>query len=135
MEKVNLETARKEVMKWLDFKKVDREKIEDSEDNIVALAKGICSGYLVLDKDCNFIQKLKFPILDDDGNPFTTELKMKPRLRMGEIEDKSQNLPAGNTFALIRAYVSALTNINSEIIKKMDSEDQKIAQSVVIFFL
>ena len=135
MEKVNLDQAKKEVNKWLDFKKVDQEKREENADNIDALAKAISVGYLVLDKDFNFIQELKFPIEDSDGQPVQTQLKFKPRLKMGDIQNKTQNLKAGDTFALITAYICALTNINSGIIKLMDSEDYKIAQSVVIFFL
>ena len=72
---------------------------------------------------------------DQDGKDSFTTLKFKPRLKMGEIQSKSQNLKAGDTFALITAYICALTKINSGIIKEMDSEDYKIAQSVVIFFL
>tara|TARA_R110002020_G_scaffold357999_1_gene570304 strand:- start:86 stop:493 length:408 start_codon:yes stop_codon:yes gene_type:complete len=135
MEKVNLDQAKKEVNNWLDFKKVDQEKRDENSENIDSLAKAISLGYLSMDKDFNFIQELKFPMLDDDGSVSLGTLKFKPRLKMGEIQNKSQNLKTGDTFALITAYVCALTNVNSGIIKQMDSEDYKIAQSVVIFFL
>ena len=59
MEKVSLELAKKEVRKWLDFKKVDQDKIEENMDNVDALAKAISVGHLVLDKDHNLIQSLK----------------------------------------------------------------------------
>lgn len=130
-----MDQAKKEVNKWLDFKKVDQEKRDENTDNIDALAKAISVGYLVMDKDFNLIQTLKFPMQDQDGKDSFTTLKFKPRLKMGEIQSKSQNLKAGDTFALITAYICALTKINSGIIKEMDSEDYKIAQSVVIFFL
>lgn len=135
MEKVSLEQAKKEVSKWLEFKKVDQDKIDENADNVDALAKAISAGHLVMDKDHYFIQSLKFPIEDSEGKVSQANIKFKPRLKMGDIQNKSQNLKAGDTFALITAYISALTNINSGIIKLMDSEDYKIAQSVVIFFL
>ena len=135
MEKVSLDQAKKEVNNWLSFKKVDQEKIDENVENVDALAKAISAGYLVMDKDFNFIQELKFPIEDEDGKPVKSQLKFKPRLKMGEIQSKTQSLKAGDTFALITSYICALTNSNSGIIKLMDSEDYKIAQSVVIFFL
>jgi len=130
-----LEQAKKEVNKWLDFKKVDVEKRDENIESIEAIAKSISTGYLVLDKDHNLIQELKFPMEDEDGNVVMSQLKFKPRLKMGEIQNKTQNLKAGDTFALITGYICALTNINSGLIKQLDSEDYKIAQSVVIFFL
>jgi hypothetical protein len=135
MEKVSLDQAKKEVKKWLDFKKVDQEKIDENEENVDALAKAISVGHLVMDKDFNLIQEMKFAVNDSEGKPFLTQLKFKPRLKMGDIQNKTQSLKAGDTFALITAYISALTNTNSGLIKEMDSEDYKIAQSVVIFFL
>lgn len=134
-QKISTELAIKEVHKWLDFKKVDEKKREDSKDNIEALAHSISMGYLSLDKDFNFIQKLKFPIEADDKSIVASELKYKPRLKMAEIESKTANIKATEFTALIRAYVSALTESNSGIIKQLDTEDNKVAQSIAIFFL
>lgn len=135
MGKVNLEIAQKEVQKWLDFKKVDEEKIEDNKDNILTLAKAVSSGSLSLDSDHNFIHELKFPITDSDGNVVESKMKFKPRLKVGDLQTKTQNVKSNDTFALITAYISALTDLNSGIIKQMDSEDYKVAQGIVIFFL
>jgi hypothetical protein len=135
MGKVNLELAQKEVQKWLDFKKVDDEKIEDNKENILTLSKAVSSGCLSLDSDFNFVHELKFPITDSDGNVVESKLNFKPRLKVGELQTKTQNVKTNDTFALITAYISALTDLNSGIIKQMDSEDYKVAQGIVIFFL
>lgn len=135
MEKVNFEQAKKEVIKWLEFKKIDSDKIEENSESVDTLATAISKGNVVLDKDYNMTQELKFPLMDDDGNPTLTQLKFKPRLKMGEIQTRTQNINSKDLFALVTAYICALTNTNSGIIKEMDSEDYKTAQAIVIFFL
>lgn len=135
MSKVNLEQAKKEVEKWLEFKKIDADKIEENSENIASIAKAISSGHLYLDDDMSFVQKLKFPFMDADGGVSSDTLKYKPRLKMGDIQTRTQNLKSNDTFALITAYICALTEMNSGLIKNMDSEDYKISQSIVLFFL
>lgn len=135
MGKVNAETAMREIRKWLEFKKIDDDKIEEQKDNIEALAKSISAGHLILDDSFNLIYTLKWAILDDDGGVVCDKLTFKPRLKIGELQAKTQNIKATDAFALISAYVSALTNQNSGIIKQMDSEDYKTAQAITVFFL
>ncbi len=133
--KVSKEVALKEVEKWLDYKRVDDKKRADSKDNVEALADAISFGYLILDKDFNLVHTLKFPLLNEDGSVAVKEFKYKPRLKMGEIQNKTQNIKATDTFALITAYISALTDSNSGMVKQMDSEDYRVAQAIAIFFL
>lgn len=134
-QKISEEVAIKEVNKWLDYKKVDDLKREENKDNIKELVHAICMGYLSLDKDFNFVQKLKFPIEADDKSIVASEFKYKPRLRMAEIDSKTANIKATNPFALIGAYISALTDTNSGIIKQMESSDYSVARGIAIFFL
>lgn len=133
--KVSEEVAFKEVTKWLDFKKVDEKKRGENKDNIESLAHSISMGYLTLDKDMNFIQKLKFPIEADDKTVVASEFKYKPRLRMAEIDKKTTNIKATDPFALIGAYISALTETNTGVVKQMETEDYRVAQSIAVFFL
>lgn len=133
--KVSKEVALKEVEKWLDYKRVDEKKRADSKDNIEALADAIAFGYLVLDKDFNLVHSLKFPLLNEDGSVAAKEFKYKPRLKAGDVQNRTQNIKATDTFALIGAYVSALTDLNSGMVKQLDTEDYRIAQAIAIFFL
>ena len=126
---IAIEVAQKEVEKWLDFKKVDEDKRADNAEGINALAKSVSKGYLRLNENHEFIQTLKFPIGD------LKELKYKPRLKMNEIHVKSTNVKAGDANGLITAYICALTDTNSGLIKEIDTEDNRIAQQIAIFFL
>lgn len=133
--KVSKEVALKEVEKWLDYKRVDEKKRVDSKDNIEALADAISFGYLVLDKDFNLIHSLKFPLLNEDGSVASKEFKYKARLKMGDIQVKTQNIKATDFLGLVSAYIAALTDSNSGVVKQLDSEDGRIAQAIATFFL
>tara|TARA_R110000796_G_scaffold166023_1_gene282899 strand:- start:193 stop:618 length:426 start_codon:yes stop_codon:yes gene_type:complete len=133
--KVSKELALEEVEKWLSFKKVDQDEIEDIDSSKNNLANAIMRGHLILDKSHNLVHTLKFPILDEDGKPALSVLTYKPRLMMQEIEQKTQSINMKNTFELLRAYVAALTGVNSGLIKKLDTSDHKISQTIALFFL
>ena len=135
IEKVSEEVAKQEVEKWLEFKKLDQEDVDEIDDRKASLSRAIQKGYLSLDKECNFIQTLKFPIKSDSGEMMLDKLTYKPRLTMSDVEKRTKGLDMKNTFVVIRAYVSALTDVNSGLISKMDSSDNKIAQAIAIFFL
>lgn len=135
MEKISEELALAEVQKWLDFKKVDEDAIDNVEKQKKEIAKSISRGHLILKKDMSFEHILKFPILDDGGKPFREKLVYRPRLKLSEVERETDKVNMSNSFQLIRAYISALTGENSGIIKGLDTSDQKIATSIAIFFL
>jgi hypothetical protein len=132
--KVSKEVASKEIGNWLDYKKVDEVKRKDSADNIELLVNAIESGDLSYDSKDNFLtQKLKWPIGENDA---IKELKYKARLSMKDVSLRTKNVKAGDAFALIEAYICALTEQNSGIIGCLDSStDNKIAQSIASFFL
>ena len=135
MGKVNAETAMKEVHQWLEHKKVDDDVIEANKDNIETLAKHISNGNLIVDESFNLVYTLKWPIEDQDGGIVCDKLVFKPRLKVGDIQTRTANIKATDAFALISAYVSALTSQNTGIIKQLDSGDYKTAQAIVTFFL
>lgn len=132
MEKVSQEVALKEVTKWLDFKKVDTKKRETNEDSINTMVDAIMAGNLVLDKEFNFIQTLKFPVGADES---IKTFKYKPRVSVSAIETKMQNVKGTNSMGLIGAYVSAITDLNSGVVKLLDTEDNRVAQAIATFFL
>lgn len=130
--KVTYEVALKEVHSWLEHKKVSESKIEDSEDNIENLAKSICDGLLTLDGDFNFTQTLKW-VIGKEGS--VTHLVFKPRLKGGEIENRLQNVKAGNMQGMLNAYICGLTGENSVVVKDIDTEDGRVANAIASFFL
>ena len=74
---VSKDVAQADVESWLSFKKLTDQRREDKKENIDALINAVCDGNLVIDEDCNLIQKLMSPFGDEMK---IAELKYKPRL-------------------------------------------------------
>lgn len=134
-EVVSKEVAEQEVEKWLDYKKYDEEENEELMQRKETLARAISLGHLTLEKDFSLKHNLKFPITDDEGKPLLSEMRYKPRLKMSEVETKMKGIDTKVGLSVIGAYVAALTDQSNGLIKKLDSSDNKIAQSVAGFFL
>jgi len=131
--KVSKEVALKEVNKWLDYKKVDETKRSESSDAIEAIAKCIEAGHLSYSsKDNTFVQTLKWPIGADSS---IKELTYKARLSMNDVHVRTKNVKSGDAHGLITAYICALTEQNSGLIGGLDTEDNRVAQSIATFFL
>lgn len=134
MEKVSIKTAEKEVKAWADYKKIDETKREENKEQLAKLAEAISLGHLSYDSKEHFlVQKLKFPL--GEGATAVTELKYKARLKMNEVTARTKNVKPSDTYGLITAYVCALTDQNSGILGGLDSEDNRIAQAIAVFFL
>jgi len=131
MEKViSIEVAEKEVNDWVGFKKISSSKVEENKDSLKSIATSISEGVLTLDADTyEFTHQLKFPVGE------VKELKYKARISMKQIHTKTRNIKPGDTNGLISAYIAALTNQNTGLIEELDTEDNRIAQSIAVFFL
>lgn len=127
---VDIDTATADITRWLDFKKVSEKKRETKADAIDSLIDSVCEGNLTVGEDCVLKQKLIYPF---DGELKVLELTFKNRLRVDEVKVKSN--ASEDAFAFITPYVSALTGLPIGVIKKMDMEDFKIAQSIANFFM
>jgi hypothetical protein len=134
---ISEEIANKEIQKWLDFKNVSPRKrnTKETKAQIETLVDAICDGDLVLDEDFNLVQALRNPVLDKDGKPALKEMVFKPRLLLEDVESKLMNVKSDNTIGMLAAYTSALTGVNSAMTKKIDTDDNKTAQAIVMFFL
>ncbi len=139
MEKIVIseEIAKKEIEKWLDFKNVSPRKRNKKEikTNIEALTDAICDGDLVLDEDFNLVLTLRNPVLDKEGKAQLKSMTFKPRLLLEDVESHLMNVKADNTIGMLAAYTAALTGLNSRMTKKIDTDDNKTAQAIVMFFL
>lgn len=132
-QKISKEIALKEVNSWLDYKKVDESKRAESEDSIEALARAIESGNLSYNSEENKLtQNLKWPI--GEGGAIKS-LTYKSRLSMNDVHIRTKNVKSNDAHGLITAYICALTQQNSGVIGALDTEDNRVAQSIASFFL
>ena len=132
MNKVTKEQAQSEVEAWLDYKKIGSKKRESQEAQIETLVDAVAEGDLVLNEDKSFTQKLKFEVGEEIK---ILELKYRPRLDMSTIHSKLDGVKSSDGDGRVLAYVAALTGQVKSVIKKLDSEDYSVAQSIAIFFL
>lgn len=135
MSKIAREVAIADFNRWLDFKKVKENKRNESKAQIDEIVSAIEHGNVIIDDNCNIIQNLEFPITSDQGGIVLGELKFKPRILVHQLNAKLKGVEASNVDGRILAYASALTDQNSGIIGKLDTEDYRIVSSVVMFFL
>lgn len=130
MAKTNQELAYKEVKAWLDYKKVPSRTRESNLDSIELLEDMICEGHLTIDQtDFKITHKLLFPIGEEK------ELVYVPRLNDLMLDKPMKGVKSNDANGMLRAYVCALTDQNSGIIKAMDSQDKKVAMAIAVFFL
>lgn len=129
---VSVEAATAEVESWLDTKKVSQQKRDDRADGIKILISAICEGGLSLKEDKTFVQKLKHTFGKD---VLFEELEYKPRIHVGLIHQHLSNVKSDDPDGRLLAHVAALTGKPKEVLKKMDTEDFAVAQSIAYFFL
>lgn len=132
MGSVSREVAEKDVIAWLDFKKVNAKKRENYRDNIDTLIDAIVDGALILEDDKTFTHKLKFPIGEEET---VSVLKYKPRVKVSTVQVCLQNVKATDADGRICGYMAALTGVDRNIIKQQDTEDYEIGRAIVLFFL
>ena len=135
MGKVTREIAETEVLKWLDFKKVDQEKRSEQESSIKTMQNAIFEGHLVLDDKLNFIYTLKWPLEDSDGKVTLEKLTFKPRMKTSEADSRLKHLKDPSSFETIRCFTAALTSESMGLLKDLDSEDTRVTNAISAFFL
>lgn len=131
MKAVSKEIAKREVLEWLDFKRVRESKREALKNDIETLTLAFEDGLMSLNEDTKEINfQLSFKIGDS-----VDVLKFKPRLTVGELHNHLANVKSGDIDGRIIAYISALTEMNSGLIRSMDTEDLSLASAIAYFFL
>lgn len=130
--KVPKKLAEKEVDSWLDYKRVKPKKREENKSSVETLVDGFECGVLSLNPQTKEIDfKLDFPIGNEGA---IKKLTFKPRLKVGDAHAKLKGVGAGDVDGRIAAYVAALTDKNTALIREIDSEDYSFAQAIAIFF-
>ena len=129
MEKVNLETATKDVERWLDYKKVKPRRREQFQAFIDTLVDAVQVGQLVLEDDMTFKMNLDFPVAE------TSELKFKPRISDTQLSNYKRNIKGADAWDTQQlVLLCGLTDQSTAIIKGMDTSDRNTADAIIIFF-
>jgi hypothetical protein len=134
MSKIAREVAESEVTGWLDEKKVGTKKRELHKEHIENLIDSIMDGILVL-KDGEFIQTLKFPLKGEADSDGVATLKFKQRVKVETVQMHLQGVKANDNYGMINGYIAALTTQPKTLIKAMDTEDYSTAYGIAIFFM
>ncbi len=126
---MTLELAQAEIEKWIEYKKLDEDEIEEKESQIKTLVTAVKNGRLTLAEDFKMTQTLKFP-LDK-----LKELTYAPRLSVDTISMKVGMIDATNPILLMSAHAAASAGVVVGLIQKLDTGDNKVAQAIGSFFL
>lgn len=127
---IDRETATAEVESWFIAKKIKQSQKDSQKEAVEILIESVMDGDLSLNKETNvWTHKLSFP---EAG---IKELSYKPRVNDAMLKPYLEGNKPGNGQALILSYMCALTNTNKAILDKLDSQDKRIASSIVVFFL
>ena len=134
-ELVDLDTARKEIEGWLDYKKIRDKKREDYRGNIDNLISLVQEGVLRVNDDHSITHVLNFPVDMGAGNP-VTEVKYKARLEERETRERLAALKTGDAIDnRMIAKFCALTGMSIGFQGKLDSSDSSIASEIILFFI
>jgi hypothetical protein len=122
--------AEQEVNEWLDFKRVNAAKRESSKDDIKNIVDAVEAGHLVLNsEDRTFKYTLLFPIGE------VKEFTIQPRVNAGKVQAAMFGVKTDDLYGMFSAYISALTTVQKEVLKKLDSEDYNLLRRIAGFFM
>lgn len=129
---ISKEQATKEVEAWLDSKCVSQRKRDKAKQAIEDLIEFFEYGILTLNHETfEITQILQLPV----GDSGIKELKYKSRMPVGAAYDHLTKVKSGDGDGRVMAYVTALTGVNSGIVKAIDTEDYDACVAIAYFFL
>jgi hypothetical protein len=129
--KMSLEQATEEVQNWLDYKGFEIEAEDDEMKEVIALAKKVRSGDLVINEDRTITHKLRFPIGKDEE---IKEVTYQARIKAKDFEAKAKGAKTSSPLSFVHAKIAAIATLNTEIVRNMDTVDYNVAQSIAGFF-
>lgn len=129
---VTIEVAQVAMDKWLNYKRVGERKRDSNADSIEVMMDGFEDGSLTLNEETHEItHTLCFPLGENEA---VKQLTYKPRVSVGVLQSYLTKTKSGDADGRVTAYVQALTGQTSNIIKGLDTEDNRIAQAIALFF-
>jgi hypothetical protein len=135
--KVDPQTALQEFERWISIKRIRDQKRQENTKNKSEdlLVSAIVEGDISIDEDGYINHNLIFPLENADGSVILNKLRYMPRIPQKLLNIKLKGVEATDGDRRIIAYGAALTNQNMGLIEQMDTEDQRIMQAIVLYFL
>ena len=136
MAKMDIESATLEFNKWLDYKRVKQARREEKEAFGEAIISSIMDGDLIInEKTFIMTYKLLFPILDNKGNEYLSELKFNPRVKVKELNIKLKAVKVEDADGRLLAHAASSCDKNVGELALIDTEDNDIVKSIAGYFL
>ena len=132
---VDQETAIADFERWLTIKKIREQKRQENSKFEDVIISAIVDGILTIDENGYITQKMSFTIEDSEKNPVLPELKYMPRIPMKLLNIKLKGVDSSDADKRQIAYMAALTQQNMGLLEKMDTEDHRVAQAIIMYFL
>jgi CRISPR/Cas system CSM-associated protein Csm3 (group 7 of RAMP superfamily) len=129
---INKDTAKEEITKWLDYKKIREAERQSNDVFIERLSSAIESEQLVLNDLMELEFELAFPI--EGENITLSKVIFKPRMSALDREQATKGVNAGDGYGRINAIAAELCKQPRAILKKLDTEDYKIVEAIAVFF-
>lgn len=129
---VDFETAQKEVTAWLDSKRIRESRREKKKEQFNDLVAAIQEGILTYNPESN---ELKHKLIFPEALPGGDTITYKHRVSTLDVERHLKGVPADDPDGRLHAWICALTDQPRNVVRRMDTEDLTIAQSVAVFFL
>ena len=130
--KLTRSVATKEINGWLDAKKIKDGQRESSKDSIETLIECVMEGDLLVNADGTLTQNLLFPI---GSNGEIKALTFKNRLNDRMLEPHLKGIKGTDVFAVLSAYIAALTDTTKTVLSHLDSADSRVGKSIAVFFM
>ena len=126
--------ARKEVIAFLDYKRVKEKRRETLYQQLDILVEAVMDGDISFDENFNITHKLIFP-LEVDGRVTVKELKYMSRINYGKLNSALSKVKSDDANGQLMATAKVLTGEGSNIIGAIDTADKSISESISAFFL
>ena len=140
--KLNLEQAKAEFDKWLEFRKTRKSKIENYKEQGDLIIEAIADGDLVVKDDFTLEYQLLQPLKTDDDEVILSSLTFKPRMRKQDLISHQKGLKPNDADGRLLATIAALADktpcdvaVNKQLIGKLDTEDISVCEAIALYFL
>ena len=132
-EVVSYEQAQKEISKWLDMRRVSPMRRKSAfKREIERLEDAVMYGALIVNEDLSLRHVLHNPITNSKGTETLSELTYKSRVRVEDVDYRG--IKNDDADGRMLAFISALTGVPKPILRKLDFEENSLAQTIAGFF-
>lgn len=129
--KIDIETAKADVNRWLDLKKIPNAQRSKNQKSFDHLVMAVMHDGISIDKDGVITHKLNYPIENKEGVSVCDSFKYKVRLTADEIQ---ACIEAGGDNKIYGAALTSNNAVPSDYFGKIDTTDLNILTSIVVFF-